>query len=92
VFLLEKIAAGNTKAGSTIGNIDAKGYLKAMVLGKYVKLHQLAWFYCFGAWPKQLDHINQVKTDNRITNLREVDTSTNCLNQTGPRKNNSLNQ
>ena len=91
VFTRKK-AAGNTKAGSIIGNLDAKGYLKAMVLGKYVKLHQLAWFYCFGVWPKQLDHINQVKTDNRISNLREADTSTNCLNQTGPRKNNSLNQ
>ena len=89
VFTRKK-PAGNTKAGSVIGNIDAKGYLKAMVLGKYVKLHQLAWFYSFGVWPKQLDHINQVKTDNRIGNLRDVDTSTNCLNQTGPRKNNAL--
>lgn len=89
VFTRKK-AAGNTKAGSRIGNVDAKGYLKAMVLGKYVKLHQLAWFYVYGVWPPQLDHKNQVKTDNRIDNLREANTSINCLNQTGPRKNNKL--
>lgn len=83
-----KVSAGNTKAGSIVGSQDKKGYLKALVLGQYVKLHRLAWFYVYGIWPDQLDHINQIKTDNRLVNLREVDTSTNCVNQTGARKNN----
>ena len=83
-------SAGNTKAGSPIGNIDVKGYVKALVLGKYVKLHRLAWFYVHGTWPNdQIDHINGIKTDNRITNLRICDTSTNCLNQRNPRSNNN---
>lgn len=84
-----KVSAGNTKAGSSIGNQDKKGYLKALVLGKYVKLHRLAWFYVYGKWPTdQVDHINGHKTDNRISNLRDCGCSENCLNQTGPRKNN----
>lgn len=88
VFTRKK-SAGNTIAGSVIGNVDVKGYLKALVLGEYVKLHRLAWFYTYGTWPtKQVDHINGNKTDNRLCNLRDCDTSTNCTNQRGPRTNN----
>lgn len=85
-----KIAAGNKAAGTQIGNVNVKGYLKALVHGKYVVLHRLAWFYVFGVWPTQLDHINGDKQDNRIANLRECDTSTNCLNQRKARINNRL--
>lgn len=82
-------SAGNAKAGTLIGSYCNKGYLKAMVLGKYVKLHRLAWFYMNGVWPQQeIDHRNRVKDDNRIDNLRDVGTSTNCSNQTGARRNN----
>lgn len=81
--------AGNRAAGTPIGNRTRKGYLKARVLGQYVKLHRLAWFYVTGVWPeREIDHINRVKDDNRFDNLRDVGTSENCLNQVEPRKNN----
>lgn len=90
VFIRRK-SAGNAKAGSRIGSRCSKGYLKAMVLGKYVKLHRLAWFYMTGKWPQlEIDHKNGIKDDNRFDNLRDVDTSTNCSNQSGPRRNNLL--
>lgn len=45
------------------------------------KLHQLAWLYVHGSWPfPMIDHINQIKTDNRIENLREVTSSQNHQN------------
>lgn len=82
---------GNSAAGSVIGTVNKRGYVKALVLGKYVTLHRLAWFYTHGEWPTdQLDHINGIKTDNRIENLRVCTTSVNCLNQVGPRTNNKL--
>ena len=46
------------------------------------RLHQLAWLYVHGSWPfPMIDHINQIKTDNRIENLREVNNSQNCQNK-----------
>ena len=45
--------------------------------------HRLAWLYVHGVWPKdQIDHINHVKTDNRMVNLREVTRSENQKNRT----------
>lgn len=82
-------SAGNRASGTTIGSRSLKGYLTAMVMAEYVKVHRLAWFYMTGAWPtKEIDHINGVKDDNRFANLRDVSTSENCLNQHGPRRNN----
>jgi hypothetical protein len=44
--------------------------------------HRLAWFIYHGIWPKeQVDHINNVKDDNRIVNLREATGSENQANQ-----------
>lgn len=85
------VSAGNRRHGSAVGSLNQKGYLEGSVCGHLVKLHRLAWFYTYGSWPKdQIDHINGVKDDNRIANLRDCDTSTNCLNQVGARRNNAL--
>ena len=86
-----KTAAGNQTVGAVIGNLNAKGYLKAKVLGQYVRLNRLAWFYIHGIWPThEVDHINGCKSDNRLNNLRDCNGSLNCLNQSGPRINNRL--
>ena len=46
------------------------------------KLHQLAWLYMHGSWPSpMIDHINRIKTDNRIDNLRQVTASQNFQNK-----------
>jgi len=43
--------------------------------------HRLAWFFVYGVWPKDMiDHINRVKSDNRIENLREADNQINQRN------------
>lgn len=68
-------------AGTEVGHQEAKGYRSACIDGKDFKVHRLAWLYVYGQWPKnQIDHLNQIKDDNRIVNLRDVTNSQNQLN------------
>ena len=77
------------KAGTLAGNINSGGYLSVQVKGKKRPAHRIAWFLYYGTWPKNdIDHINGIKTDNRIVNLRDVASVVNFQNQRKPRKNN----
>lgn len=46
----------------------------------YLYAHQFAFFIMYGKTPKCIDHINRDKTDNRISNLREVTKQENSFN------------
>lgn len=68
-------------ARTTAGTKDYYGYCVIRIDGKLYKAHRLAWLYTYGEWPvKSLDHKNQVKDDNRISNLREATQSENMHN------------
>jgi hypothetical protein len=59
-----------------------------MFKGKRYKEHILAWFFYHGSWPTgQIDHINGIKDDNRICNLRDVTQSKNMYNKKKAHKN-----
>lgn len=73
---------GVAKAGSKPGRLFKNGYIYIALDCKRYLAHRLAWLYVYGAWPaEQIDHINQVKTDNRIENLRAVTPRVNNENR-----------
>ena len=81
VFTRKLSPAKNAQKGSIAGSLGKNGYLVFRVDGKIYQSHRLAWLYVYGEFPKnEIDHINHVKTDNRISNLRDVTTAENQRN------------
>lgn len=73
------------REGDIVGK-DNKAYLNYISItidnNKY-KLHRLVWLYVYGHMPNgQIDHINQIRKDNRLVNLREVNNIENSRNHT----------
>jgi len=68
--------------GSIAGTITCDGYLSVKVHGKQLLLHRAVFLYMNGRFPfDQVDHINHIRTDNRWSNLREIDGKINTHNQ-----------
>jgi len=80
----------NTRyAGKPIKTKDGKGYLHFCFQGKFYRAHRIAWLIHNGTIPNIIDHINGVRTDNRIINLKNTTHQGNHLNQKINSKNTS---
>ena len=72
-----------TDRKNSTGSYDKNGYLILKIKGKQFKAHRVVWFLCKGYFPKQeIDHINRVRDDNRIENLRLSNRKEQALNTT----------
>ena len=81
IFIWKLNVGKRLKAGQRAGSNDGRGYIHIKINGKNYKAHRLAWLYMYGQWPKKhIDHINKVKHDNRIENLRCVTNQENLFN------------
>jgi hypothetical protein len=76
--------------GDVAGYLIDKGYLRITIQGEKYYAHRLAWLYIYGVFPKNgTDHINGIRNDNRINNLREANQSENLQNLSVSSKNTS---
>lgn len=71
------------RAGAVAGVLTLDGYI-TVNLSRYGAFlaHRLAWAHHYGAWPvDQLDHINKVRADNSLRNLKAATNRSNHQNR-----------
>lgn len=66
---------------SKVGSLSSYGYLRICINKKHYMAHRLAWLYVYGEFPsKFIDHIDNVRTNNCIKNLRIASKLQNAQN------------
>jgi hypothetical protein len=67
--------------GSPAGSTNKIGYVVVSIKNRKYLAHRLAWIYKYGEPALgELDHVNRIRSDNRICNLRIVNRSENMQN------------
>lgn len=79
------IAAMNRKntqyAGKRPTYCGPDGYLTPRVNGTLYRAHRIIWLLAYGEWPQyEVDHLNGIRDDNRLVNLREATHTENACN------------
>ena len=81
--------SSRARSGALAGSRLPDGYFSVMVKGDRYQVHRVAWLLTHGVWPAaQIDHVNGVRDDNRLVNLREATNAENGRNR-GAQTNNT---
>ena len=88
-----RVSRRGVQKGRKVGHLDELGYLRAGFSykgNKGIRMHRVAWAHYYGEDPPQIiDHINEDRTDNRISNLRAATKSQNMRNISSRKANKS---
>ena len=79
--LHHRTASRGRKVGDAAGCIGGTGYRRIGIGGRYYTEHALVFLMFHGYVPKEIDHINGDRADNRIENLRAANRSENQCNR-----------
>ena len=84
LFIWTKKVNQKIPAGTIAGTPNTNGHIQIRFKGKRVFAHRLAWMFVYGSFPAgMIDHINRIRDDNRICNLRDVTATENAHNRKG---------
>jgi hypothetical protein len=75
----------NKLKGAVAGYPTQRGWLRVKIEKLHFRVHRIAWKMYYGEDPPEgleIDHINRIRTDNRIKNLRAVTGKENRKNST----------
>lgn len=87
-LLKRKVSSGRSPKGALIaGKLEDSGYYRMNVNGRLYLSHRVIWKLIKGTEPKYIDHKNNIRTDNRIENLREASRNENARSQILPSNN-----
>ena len=77
--VFHKLSRQGATKGAEAGYYSSNGYRSLSINYKEYRVHRIIFFYAYGKFPTlQTDHINGIKDDNRISNLRELSNQDNC--------------
>lgn len=90
LFTWVKPSSNRVKVNDLAGCVCPDGYIKINVDGKPYKAHRLAWLYITGEMPThEIDHVDGVRSNNQLVNLRQATSKQNKENTGLKRTNNS---
>lgn len=67
-------------AGKIAGGLNSQGYWVVNIGNVHHRAHHIVWRVVHGYWPSEIDHIDGDRTNNCISNLREVTRAENRRN------------
>lgn len=74
------------KIGDIAGTVTNEGYVAFSYKKRRYYAHRVIFEMAYGYSPKLIDHVNCIRNDNRLENLRDVTYHQNSLNRLGTAK------
>src|SRR6266446_1826376 len=73
LLIWKKDSGKKRMVGKIAGDLSHRfGYICICIDYVDYKRHRLIWFYVHRCWPIELDHINGIRNEDGISNLREA--------------------